>query len=87
MSPIKSPEEVREQFRNTGVSVAHWARVRGFNLPLVYSVLHGRSRALRGESHRIAVALGLRDTTRDPTFLQLARKTGAIGWRREGTRM
>lgn len=86
MSPIKSPEEVREQFRNTGVSVAHWARVRGFNLPLVYSVLHGRSRALRGESHRIAVALGLRTPPDPADSFNLLEKPAQLA-HAEGTRM
>lgn len=60
MQPIKSPEEVRDSFRSQGLSVADWAREHGFTLPLVYAVLHGRSKALRGESHRIAVALGMK---------------------------
>lgn len=47
-------------FRDEGVSVAEWARNRGFSAPLVYSVLSGRNRATRGESFQISVALGLR---------------------------
>lgn len=57
---IKTIEQVRIAFRANGVSVAAWSRNHGFTLPLVYAVLHGRSRALRGESYKIAVALGLR---------------------------
>jgi gp16 family phage-associated protein len=37
-----------------------WARTNGFEVHLVYGVLSGRSRASRGASHRIAVALGLK---------------------------
>ena len=54
--------EIRQFFVDDGVSVAEWARARGFSLPLVYAVLRGRNQATRGESHRIAVALGLKKT-------------------------
>lgn len=55
-----SLEEARRRFFISGESVAEWARERGFSLQLTYAVLNGRLRARRGESHRIAVALGLK---------------------------
>lgn len=55
-------DAVKRQFYEEGVSVVDWARQRGFDVHLVYSVLSGRSRASRGESHRIAVALGLKSS-------------------------
>lgn len=53
-------EAIKHRFYDEGVSVVDWARERGFDVHLVYGVLSGRSRATRGESHRIAVALGLK---------------------------
>jgi|LauGreDrversion4_2_1035121.scaffolds.fasta_scaffold114356_3 gp16 family phage-associated protein len=53
-------DAARRRFFVEGESVADWARERGFSLQLTYSVLNGRLRARRGESHRIAVALGLK---------------------------
>jgi len=53
-------ESVRRQFFANGKTVTDWAREHGFDRHLVYSVLNGRSRAQRGECHRIAVALGLK---------------------------
>jgi len=50
----------RELFEITGISVAEWARVRGFSTGLVYQVLDGRRKCMRGQSHQIAVALGLK---------------------------
>lgn len=50
----------RDQFFEQGISITEWARDHKFDVHLVYSVLSGRSRATRGESHRIAVALGLK---------------------------
>lgn len=53
-------EAVRRRLYEQGVPVIEWARENGFDVHLVYGVLSGRSRASRGESHRIAVALGLK---------------------------
>lgn len=64
-----SRESVRQIFEESGVSVAEWARAKNFSLPLVYSVLHGRVQASRGESFRIAVALGLRPAPPKVAFL------------------
>jgi gp16 family phage-associated protein len=50
----------RQLFETNGLSIAEWARVRGFSSGLVYQVLDGRRRCVRGQSHRIAVALGLK---------------------------
>jgi gp16 family phage-associated protein len=57
---LRTIEEVRREFKDTGVSVSEWARDRGFSVPLVYGVLRGRP-AIRGQSHNIAVALGLKE--------------------------
>jgi gp16 family phage-associated protein len=57
---LRTIEEVRREFKDTGVSVSEWARDRGFSVPLVYGVLSGRRPATRGQSHNIAVALGLK---------------------------
>ena len=60
-----SPESIQQakvDFFIDGRSVADWARKNNFHQGLVYAVLSGRSKALRGESHRIAVKLGLKPT-------------------------
>ena len=57
---LQDPAHVRALFENTGWSVAEWARLQGFSTGLVYQVLEGRRKCLRGQSHRIAVALGLK---------------------------
>jgi len=53
--------EIREEFRKRGLSISDWARINGFSTSLVYQVLSGRRKALRGESHKIAVLLGLKE--------------------------
>lgn len=47
-------------FDESGISVAEWARVNGFSSSLVYQVLEGHRKCLRGQSHQIAIALGIK---------------------------
>lgn len=56
----KTVNEVIEDFRARGISIADWSRQNNFNAALVYQVLKGRNIPIRGESHRIAVKLGLK---------------------------
>jgi gp16 family phage-associated protein len=63
LSKVKKPrslKEAREAFNHSGKSVVSWAKEHGFTPSLVYMVLSGRRRALRGQSHRIAVGLGIK---------------------------
>jgi gp16 family phage-associated protein len=55
-------QKARAEFFLAGLSIAEWARENRFRQDLVYAVLSGRSKATRGESHRIAVKLGLKAT-------------------------
>ena len=57
---MHSVKSVRTIFEDSGISVAEWARAKGFSTSLVYQVLEGRRKCLRGQSHQIAVALGIK---------------------------
>ncbi|WP_082458026.1 DNA-binding protein [Sphingomonas sp. Leaf10] len=71
----------REQFLASGTNVSEWARQRGFSLTLVHQVLSGRRRCIRGDSHRIAVALGIKtDAVAPGAELQNA-SDGVVGHR------
>lgn len=59
-SQLKSHEQVREEFRSSGITIRAWARKHGFSEKVVYTVLCDRRPGVRGESHRVAVALGLK---------------------------
>ena len=37
-----------------------WSKANGFNPATVKAVLYGHSKGLRGESHRVAIALGIK---------------------------
>lgn len=57
---MRGVDEVRHEFEVRGLSIAAWARAHGYSAQLVYQVLGGRKRCLRGQSHQIAVELGLK---------------------------
>jgi len=58
---LPKPADVRELFRAEGTTMTRWAKARGFSRESVYAVLSGRSKGERGEAHKIAVALGLKE--------------------------
>lgn len=58
---LRTIEEVRAEFQASGTSISGWAVANGFSPISVYHILHGRRQGLRGESHNIAVKLGLKE--------------------------
>lgn len=58
--PVKTADEVLEAFKQAGISIGSWARANGFSREATYRLLQGRGKATYGESHRIAVALGMK---------------------------
>lgn len=55
--------DIRQEFKDRGESISDWAVRHRFNPNLVFMVLSGRSKGIRGQSHRISVALGLKRGT------------------------
>ncbi|WP_180175100.1 DNA-binding protein [Acinetobacter sp. YH01022] len=58
---IKSITQVRDDFSQSGVSIAKWARDNNFSPDLVYRILKNNKVPQRGESHRIAVKLRIKE--------------------------
>lgn len=58
---VRTLKEAREAFHRSGKSVVSWAKAEGFCPQLVYLVLSGQRKGLRGQSHKIAVRLGIKD--------------------------
>jgi gp16 family phage-associated protein len=56
----KTANEVWAELRAAGMTAREWADSHGFEPSLVYSVLSGDRKCLRGQSHKIAKALGLK---------------------------
>lgn len=57
---MTSDQAIKRQFADYGVTIRQWAEERGFSEGLVYAVIAGKSKGTRGQSHKIAVALGLK---------------------------
>lgn len=58
--PTPTEQLTVQDFRARGISVAEWAREHGFPLSLVYVVLRGDRKCLRGQSYKIAQALKMK---------------------------
>lgn len=52
---------LRSRLRAQGITLNQWARERGYSPKLVHEILSGRRPCTRGNSHRIAVAVGIKD--------------------------
>ena len=55
-----SHQEVKEEFKRKGLSIAAWSRQHGLHQSLVYEILAGRKKCHRGQSHKCAVLLGIK---------------------------
>lgn len=58
---MKTREQALIDIRHRGETVCGWARKYGFNPRLVRAVIYGSVKGKWGESHKIAVALGIKD--------------------------
>lgn len=61
-------EQVKAKFEAEGLSIAEWARARGYKLRTVYGVLSGRTKCQRGLGHQIAVDLGMKAAPKNPIY-------------------
>lgn len=62
---LMTEEQVRATFKENRITIADWARARGFSVELSRMVLAGKRKCLRGQSREIAVALRIRPGTDD----------------------
>lgn len=60
---MRQLDRVRQSFRDAGISITEWANAHGFARMTVVDVLRGHRAGHRGEAHRVAVALGLKNGT------------------------
>lgn len=54
-------DAARDRLKRLGLSAKEWAQQNGLTPSTVYAVLNGQKKCLRGESHRAAVLLGIKD--------------------------
>jgi gp16 family phage-associated protein len=58
---LKTASEVKAEFQRRGASISAWACSKGINPSTVHRLLNGDQPGLRGQAHRAAVLLGLKD--------------------------
>ena len=63
---LKTRSQIRADFANKGLSISAWAKENGFSHNKVIAILADneanlRLKCLRGDAHRIAVTLGLKE--------------------------
>ena len=56
-----TPEQARAALDHKGISIAEFCRQYELNRNLVSDLLNGRKKGRRGEAHRDAVLLGIKD--------------------------
>lgn len=61
MHALLTPEQARADLDREGQSIAAFARKHGLNKNLVSDLLNGRKKGKRGEAHRAAVLLGIKE--------------------------
>ncbi len=57
----KTAEQVRNEFVAHGINVSEWARERKVSRFTVIDLLRGKRTGRRGEAHKVAVMLGLKE--------------------------
>lgn len=55
-----TPDQVKQQFRESGITFTEWAVKHGFHRNDVYRVLNGQLKGNYGKGHDIAVLLGMK---------------------------
>ncbi|MEA1606134.1 DNA-binding protein [Pseudomonas spirodelae] len=61
MHALLTPEQARAALDREGQSIAAFARKHGLNKNLVSDLLNGRKKGKRGEAHKAAVLLGIKE--------------------------
>jgi len=69
-SAVKTRDQVKQEFRDSGVTFRAWAEKNGFSVKVVYSVMNDGRPSIRGEAHQVAVALGLKCRANNNAALQ-----------------
>lgn len=61
MKNLKTLDEAREELVMRGISISQWARQHGLSEAIVSGVLRGEKKGARGQAHRAAVLLGIKN--------------------------
>lgn len=61
MTQVRNSEDARRELDRKGVTIRKFARNIGVSERIVYGVLQGRFKGRRGQAHKAAVLLGMKD--------------------------
>lgn len=61
MPALLTPEQARAELDRRGISIAELSRTHALNKNMVSDLLNGRKKGKRGEAHRAAVLLGIKE--------------------------
>ncbi|HMW69495.1 MAG TPA: DNA-binding protein [Nitrosomonas sp.] len=61
MKELKTLKQAREELDKRGISMSKWARQHGLSEAIVRDVLRGDKKGVRGDAHKAAVLLGIKD--------------------------
>jgi len=56
---MKTNQQIKDDFERAGITISSWSLEHNFSRDLVYRILNTNRIPKRGESKRIAIALGL----------------------------
>lgn len=56
---MKTNQQIKDDFEKAGITISDWSLKHNFSRDLVYRILNTNRLPKRGESRRIAIALGL----------------------------
>lgn len=83
---MKTAAQVKEEMKRAGVTISAWARAHGFSREIVARVLAEKGRSSWGQSHEVAVLLGLKDGTVMAPKNFTAANTGKVSSRSTGAK-
>jgi gp16 family phage-associated protein len=58
---LRTAAEARADLQAKGISITQWSIANKFSPNLVFEVLGGRKKCVRGQAHEIAVKLGIKE--------------------------
>jgi len=79
MHALLTPEQARAALDREGISIADFSRRHDLNKNLVSDLLNGRKKGRRGEAHRAAVLLGLKEGIVTESAQNYGRRSTDIG--------
>ncbi|HYG07437.1 MAG TPA: DNA-binding protein [Stenotrophomonas sp.] len=72
----RSPEQARDWLKANGITVSAFAHQIEVNPTVVFDLLRGRSQGNYGDSHKAAIALGLKAPPNSATDFQSSKRSG-----------